>query len=122
MGPENYGKMAKWLINGGYGNTVLVPLFNQVYASGRDSIDMVKVLENRQDAAQNLYTFLKDMYNFKANAITETEFNDKLFNEFKRAGGDAYDLVQMGGYRKKRKNKRKTYKKKSKKGKKTRRH
>jgi hypothetical protein len=121
MQAADYGKIAKWLINNGYGNTVLVPVFNKVFSSGKDSMFAVKSLGN-MSPVQNLYSSLKDMGKFKDEAITENEFNTSLFDAFINAGGDTYHLAQMGGYRKKRKNKGKTYKKSSKKGKKTRKH
>jgi len=125
MEAADYGKMAKWLIDQGYGNTVLMPEFNKVFVNGKDSILAVRTLGS-MPPAQNLYSSLKDMSQFKPDAISEEEFNTNLFAAFKRSGGDTSNLVQMGGaYRKKRKGKgkpSKKVKKGSKKGKKTRRH
>jgi hypothetical protein len=125
MEAADYGKMAKWLINEGYGNE-LMPLFNKVFANGKDSMFAIRSLEG-MPPAQNLYSSLKDMGLFKPDAVSEEEFNKNIFSSFKSAGGDVYMLGQMGGaYRKKGKGKgkgkRKTSKKGSKKAKKTRRH
>jgi hypothetical protein len=123
MEAADYGKMAKWLINEGYGNGLLIPLFNKVFANGKDSIMAIRDLEG-MPPAQNLYSSLKDMGLFKPDAVSEEEFNKNLFAAFKSAGGDVYMFEQMGGaYRKKGKGKRKGSKKvKKAKGKKTRRH
>jgi hypothetical protein len=124
MEAADYGKMAKWIINEGYGTDLLMPLFNDVFANGKDSMFAIRSLGS-MPPAQNLYSSLKDMGKFKDDAKSENEFNTNLFDAFKRAGGDVYMLGQMGGaYRKKRKGKgkRKTSKKGSKKGKRTRRH
>lgn len=133
MEAADYGKMAKWLINEGYGNDLLIPVFNKVYANGKDSIMAVRSLDGLPPA-QNLYSSLKDRGLFKPDAVSEEEFNKDIFAAFKSAGGDVYMFEQMGGaYRKKgkgkgkrkssKKAKRKTSKKvKKAKGKKTRRH
>ena len=124
MEAADYGKMAKWLINEGYGNELLMPLFNKVFANGKDSMFAIRSLEG-MPPAQNLYSSLKDMGLFKPDAISEEEFNKNLFAAFKSAGGHYDMLMQMGGaYRKKGKgkSKSKSSKKGSKKGKKTRRH
>lgn len=124
MEAADYGKMAKWLINEGYGNTQLIPVFNKVYANGKDSIMAVRSLAG-VPPAQNLYSSLKDRGLFKPDAVSEEEFNKDIFAAFKSAGGDVYMLEQTGGaYRKKgKKAKGKGSKKvKKAKGKKTRRH
>ena len=123
MEAADYGKMAKWLINEGYGNDLLIPVFNKVYANGKDSIMTVRSLDGLPPA-QNLYSSLNDRGLFKPDAVSEEEFNKDIFAAFKRAGGDVYMLEQTGGaYRKKGKGKRKGSKKAKKaKGKKTRRH
>ena len=125
MEAADYGKMAKWLINEGQGNSLLFPLFSKVFANGKDSIQAIRSLGGLPPA-QNLYSSLKDMGQIKPDAISEEEFNTNLFAAFKSAGGDVYMLEQVGGaYRKKRKGKgkpSKKVKKGSKKGKKTRRH
>jgi len=123
METADYGKMAKWIINEGYGNALLMPLFNKVFAKGTDSIQAIRDL-GAMPPAQNLYSSLQDIGVFKPDAISENEFNTNLFEAFKSAGGHYDMLMQMGGaYRKKRKGKgkRKTSKKGYKKGKKTRR-
>ena len=100
MEAADYGKMAKWLINEGYGNE-LMPLFNKVFANGKDSMFAIKSLE-AMPPAQNLYSLLKDMGQFKPDAVSEEEFNKNLFAAFKSAGGDVYMFSGMtGGYRKK---------------------
>jgi hypothetical protein len=124
MEAADYGKMAKWIINEGYGNDLLMPLFNKVFANGKDSIQAIRDL-GAMPPAQNLYSSLKDMGVFKPDAISENEFNTNLFATFKSAGGHYDMLMQMGGaYRKKRKGKGKRSKKvkKGSKSKKTRRH
>ena len=122
METADYGKMAKWLINEGYGNRVLFPELNKIFANGKDSMAAITALKS-MPTAQNLYSYLKDRGNVKADAVSEDEFNTNLFKAFKSSGGDTYMLSQMGGvYRKKRKGKAKTSKKGYKKGKKTRRH
>ena len=119
MEAADYGKMAKWIINKGYGND-LMPLFADVFENGKDSIFAIRSLGG-MPPAQNLYSSLQNMGKFKENAISEEVFNNNLFDAFKRAGGDVYMLGQMGGaYRKKRKGKGSKTSKKGK-GKKTRR-
>jgi hypothetical protein len=124
MNSADYGKMAKWLINQGQGNSLLFPLFSKVFANGKDSIQAIRSLGG-MPPAQDLYSSLKDMGSFKPDAISEGDFNTNLFAAFKSAGGDAYMLEQVGGaYRKKGKGKGNRSKKvkKGSKGKKTRRH
>jgi hypothetical protein len=132
MQAADYGKMAKWLINEGQGNSLLFPLFSKVFANGKDSIQAIRSLGG-MPPAQNLYSSLKDMGSFKPDPISEEEFNTNLFAAFKSAGGDVYMLEQVGGaYRKKGKGKskgkgkgkgnRSKKVKKGSKGKKTRRH
>ena len=122
MQNSDYKKAAIWLLNNNYGNSVLIPLFNKVFAKATDSMMAVKILKDIP-YEKNLYTFFKEIGKFKPDAITENELNEELFDKFITSGGDTYHLAQMGaGYRKKRRSKRKTSKKGSKKGKKTRRH
>jgi len=73
MQTADYGKMAKWLINEGYGYGALLPELNKIFANGKDSMAAITALKS-MPPAQNLYSYLKDRGNVKADAVSEDEF------------------------------------------------
>jgi hypothetical protein len=96
--PEDYGKMVKYMLNKEYDMEV-TQLFFRVFAKGPDAIQAVKFLK-AMPPVKNLYNFLKSTIGeFKADALSEDDFNKAVKDKFFSTGGQTHELLSVKGGR-----------------------
>ena len=96
--PKDYGRMVKDMLNRNYLPQV-TQLFFTVFAKGPDAMQAVTFLK-AMPPVENLYNFLKDnIGEFKADALTEADFNKAVKDSFFRAGGQTHELASVQGGR-----------------------
>jgi hypothetical protein len=103
--PEDYGKMVKDMLNKAYDMEV-TQLFFRVFAKGPDAIQAVKFLK-AMPPVKNLYNFLKSTIGeFKADALSEDDFNKAVKDKFFSTGGQTHELLSVKGGRQQRSSRR----------------
>ena len=103
--PEDYGKMVKDMLNKEYDMEV-TQLFFRVFAKGPDAIQAVKFLK-AMPPVKNLYNFLKSTIGeFKADALSEDDFNKAVKDKFFSTGGQTHELLSVKGGRQQRSSRR----------------